>query len=138
MARFRNGVNFKFQRPAKPEADKVVFDLMRAMRGFSDADIARDSWLSPGTISKIRTRRTRYPQAGTCREIARRIGCSYGEIQPIDQESATELLARERAAQREHTRKRLREMAAQRTRKRESGKTVAAKPRRGHEAHPSA
>lgn len=53
--------NFKHRRPAKPEQDKMVFAVLRALRGLSNKEASDKSGLSPGTISKWRTRRTRYP-----------------------------------------------------------------------------
>jgi transcriptional regulator with XRE-family HTH domain len=54
--------NFKHKRPAKPERDKMVFKVLHVLRGLTNKEVAEKSGLSPATISKWRTRRTRYPQ----------------------------------------------------------------------------
>ena len=79
MARYPNGVNFKHKRPPKPEADRAVFELMRAMRGWKTADIYRKLpfHLANSTIAKIRNRRTRYPSHLTGVAIARAVGLRY-------------------------------------------------------------
>lgn len=56
---------FKHKKPAKPKEDRKVFVLMRLMRGYTTAEIADKAGLSRSCISKIRTRRTRYPQGLT-------------------------------------------------------------------------
>lgn len=53
---------FKHKGPQRPDRDKMVFRILRLLRGQKTSEIARKSGLSPGTISKWRTRRTRYPQ----------------------------------------------------------------------------
>lgn len=77
MAQYPNGVNFRFKRPQRPEADRVVFELMRAMRGHKTSDIWKRTFLCQSTISKIRTRRTRYPTHLTCSAIAAAIGMKW-------------------------------------------------------------
>lgn len=68
---------FRHKRPRKPEADAAVFKLLRVMAGRTTAEIARKTWVSPSTISKLRTRRTRYPQHATYAEILRALGYDY-------------------------------------------------------------
>lgn len=53
---------YKFKKPARPERDQMVFRILRLMRGITTTEMSRQSGLSSSTISKWRTRRTRYPQ----------------------------------------------------------------------------
>lgn len=92
--------NFKFKRPQRPEHDRVVFDLLRAMRGNRTCDLARQSFLSPGTISKLRTRRTRYPQHMTVVEIYRSLGMSYAALSVDERAALDRLRDRERSERR--------------------------------------
>jgi transcriptional regulator with XRE-family HTH domain len=62
MARYPNGVNYKFKKPRKPEADDMMFRVLRALRGHTNKDISQLSGLSPSTIGKWRQRKTRYGQ----------------------------------------------------------------------------
>jgi hypothetical protein len=71
---------FKFKRPAKPERDREVFQLLRLMRGHKTADLARSSGVSASCISKLRTRRTRWPRFYTVRAIAKACGWEYALI----------------------------------------------------------
>ena len=87
MAKYPNGVNFRFKRPAKPESDKAVFELMRAMRGYSNADIYKrlPFHLAKSTIANIRTRRTRYPSHITCVAVARAVGMRWELVEAGEQ-----------------------------------------------------
>lgn len=76
-ARPKNGRRFVHTRPGRPERDKAVFELLRAMRGLRNCEIAKKTFVSPSTISNLRTRRTRYPQHLTMVAIAEAIGMQY-------------------------------------------------------------
>ena len=80
MARFPNGRNFRHKRPRKPDSDKVVFELLRLMRGRTNARIARQTYVAPSTISKLRTRRTRYPTHITVVGILKALGLRYAVV----------------------------------------------------------
>jgi len=82
-------INFKHRRPAKPEQDKAVFELMRAMRGMRTCDIYKKLpyHLANATIYKIRNRRTRYPSHMTCAAIAAALGMKY-ELVPAHESRA--------------------------------------------------
>lgn len=85
--------NFKHKRPGRPEQDKIVFELMRAMRSEKTADLARAAGVSHSTISKIRTRRTRYPQHWTVVRVMQALGMKQLWV-PIEDEADTDSKAR--------------------------------------------
>lgn len=68
---------FKHTGPQRPEKDRMVFRVLRLLRGMKTAEAARKSGLSPSTISKWRTRRTRYPQHQSYDMALKAVKCRF-------------------------------------------------------------
>jgi transcriptional regulator with XRE-family HTH domain len=65
-------------RMKRPEYDRLVFDVLHSLKGISAASLAKQSFLSASTISKIRRGPahggTRHPWGSTLDELARLSG----------------------------------------------------------------
>ena len=66
--------NNKKHRFVRTELDRLMFEVLHAARGLSAQAVAKRSDLSAQTISNIRRKQTRYPQAATLVAIARVAG----------------------------------------------------------------
>jgi hypothetical protein len=71
----------------KPIYDDDVDDLVSLMEGHSTGAIYKDTWLSRGTISKLRhpdwSKRTKKPQHMTMRGVASALGYEYRLVRRI-------------------------------------------------------
>lgn len=71
----------------RPERDREVFRVLRAIRGRTPEDVAKKAGISPSTIRKWRMSvadgGTRYPQHYTLAAVARAAGLRY-ELVEID------------------------------------------------------
>jgi DNA-binding Xre family transcriptional regulator len=76
---------FKFKRPGDPAKNAQVFDVLRLLRGHKSSDLARRAGLSKSCVSKLRTRRTRYPRFSTVAALARAVGWQLALIPVSDQ-----------------------------------------------------
>jgi DNA-binding phage protein len=65
---------FKFRRPADPAKNQQVFEVLRLLRGWKTSHVAARAGLSPSCVSKLRTRRTRYPRFSTVAALAAAVG----------------------------------------------------------------
>jgi hypothetical protein len=65
---------FNHKRPADPAKNQQVFDLLRLMAGNKSSVLARRAGLSASCVSKLRTRRTRYPRFATVAALAGAVG----------------------------------------------------------------
>ncbi len=70
MARYPNGVNFKFKKPLKPREAKITFALLRVIRDFSAKELAEQGGVARSTVYKLRNRRTRNPSGNTLEKLA--------------------------------------------------------------------
>lgn len=66
--------NFKHKRPANPKSNNLVFSVLHACRGSTSAQLARETGLAHSTVSKLRTRRTRYPRLETAYLLLKAVG----------------------------------------------------------------
>lgn len=65
----------KMKAPSRPDRDRMVFEVLRAIKGKSAAEVARKTYVSPQTIRNWRkVNGTRYPQAHTMAAVARVVG----------------------------------------------------------------
>jgi transcriptional regulator with XRE-family HTH domain len=64
-------VNLKKRRYVRSELDRLMFEVLHGIRDQSAEAVARRCGLAPRTISKMRSKTTRYPQAATLVAIAR-------------------------------------------------------------------
>ena len=78
MARYPNGVNYKFKKPQRPEADQAVFALLKLIKGYSVKELDRECAISKTTIYNIRNRATRYPQNYTVDQLVQATGHTRG------------------------------------------------------------
>lgn len=71
----------KWRRRIKPDHDVDVFELLHALAGRSHSDVARSTYISPTTVSRIRKGYkyggTRYPQHITMKGLAAAAGLEY-------------------------------------------------------------
>ena len=67
--------------PVRPERDRMVFDVLRAIRGQSPKEVAARTWVSPSTIRKWRlpleSGGVRYPRHATLAAVARTAGLEF-------------------------------------------------------------
>lgn len=68
----------------KPERDREIFKVLRAIRGRNASEVAAKCRISAQTIRNMRSGRTRYPQHYTLSEIARAAGLRYTLIEAKD------------------------------------------------------
>lgn len=65
----------------RPERDRAIFEVLRAVRGVKAAHVARKCFVSASTIAKWRkpvsAGGTRYPQHATLSAVARTAGLVY-------------------------------------------------------------
>ena len=77
----------KYKRAARPERDRVVFQVLRSIRGISNADVARASGISAQTVAKwrapIASGGTRFPQFWTLNRVAKAHGLEF-KLLPVD------------------------------------------------------
>lgn len=66
--------NFNHKRKLSQEQSQLVFDVLRAVRAHSTAELARESGLTSGCISKLRTRRTLSPKLSTAERLLEAVG----------------------------------------------------------------
>lgn len=72
-------------RLVRPELDRLMFEVLHALRDLKNGVVARRAGLSPQTIKKMRTKVTRYPHAVTLIAIARVGGLRLTtEVMPIN------------------------------------------------------
>lgn len=77
----------KRQRAHKPERDRIIFQVLRAVRHLSAQEIAQKSGVSIGTIYNWRNGATLYPRADTLAHVARIVGMKL-ELVPINKQAA--------------------------------------------------
>jgi transcriptional regulator with XRE-family HTH domain len=73
---------FKRQRVHKPERDRIIFQVLRAVRHLSAQEISQKSGVSVGTIYNWRNGTTLYPRVNTLASVARVAGMKL-ELVPI-------------------------------------------------------
>jgi hypothetical protein len=76
---------FKFKRPGQPAKNQQVFDLLRLLAGNKSSVLAHRAGLSPSCVSKLRTRRTRYPRFSTVCALAGAVGWTFALVPVSDQ-----------------------------------------------------
>lgn len=64
-------------KPRRPDRDRDIFTLLNALKGVKSADIARRSFLSAQTITRLRRGVTRWPRHTTLAELARIAGMRF-------------------------------------------------------------
>lgn len=67
--------------PQRPERDRMIFDVLRAIKDQSPREIARQTWVSPQTVRKWRLPLdkggVRYPRHATLAAVARTAGLEF-------------------------------------------------------------
>jgi len=64
----------------RPDRDRMVFEVLHAIKGKSATEVARDTYVSPQTIRNWRKSGgsgTRYPQHHTLAAVARTVGLEF-------------------------------------------------------------
>lgn len=71
----------------RPERDRMVFAVLRAIKGKSPTEAVKGTYVSPSTVAKWRLRiedgGTRYPQHHTMAAVARAAGLEF-QLVPVD------------------------------------------------------
>ena len=70
----------KRQRAHKPERDRIIFQILRAVRHLSAQEIAQKSGVSIGTIYNWRNGTTLYPRINTLAAVARIAGLKFALV----------------------------------------------------------
>lgn len=67
----------KSRRPHRPERDRMIFEVLRAIRNQTDREVAAKTYVSPSTIRNWRNNTTRYPQHHTLSAVAATVGMEF-------------------------------------------------------------
>jgi transcriptional regulator with XRE-family HTH domain len=72
---------FHHQAVHRPERDRNIFKILRAIKGMKSGDVANKTYVAQSTIQNWRTGKTRYPQSHTLSAVAEVAGLKFDLVQ---------------------------------------------------------
>lgn len=71
----------KWKKPVRPGHDRMMFEVLHAIRDLTATEAARGTFVSAATVRNWKSRKTRWPQHATMAAIAGAVGLEFRLVQ---------------------------------------------------------
>jgi DNA-binding phage protein len=80
----------KFRRAYTEAEKRIVWEVLQAIRGRNNSEVARECGLTNGTVSKWRTRMTKCPSMRSVLKVAAAMGLQVGLVEAVEKPEAAQ------------------------------------------------